>query len=119
MLGRNVFLMERVMKHWNRLPREVMDSLSLEVFKARLDGALGSMICWVATLFPAGGLELHELYSPFQPKLFYNSTTMKKTCPATSVLAVPVNALFYHYHTKNIAHLKNQIVKSFREHVQH
>ena len=29
---------------WNRLPREVMDAPSLEVFKARLDGALGHLV---------------------------------------------------------------------------
>ena len=29
---------------WNRLSREVVDAPSLEVFKARLDGALGSLI---------------------------------------------------------------------------
>jgi len=28
----------------NRLPREVVDSPSLEVLKARLDGALGSLV---------------------------------------------------------------------------
>ena len=30
--------------HWDRLPREVVDAPSLEVFKARLDAALGSLI---------------------------------------------------------------------------
>ncbi|GAB0183505.1 hypothetical protein GRJ2_000815800 [Grus japonensis] len=34
----------RVVRHWNRLPREVVDAPSLEVFKARLDGALGNLV---------------------------------------------------------------------------
>ncbi|KFP13132.1 hypothetical protein Z169_02496, partial [Egretta garzetta] len=34
----------RVVKHWNRLPREVVEAPSLETFKARLDGALSSLI---------------------------------------------------------------------------
>ena len=29
---------------WHRLPREVVDAPSLQVFKARLDGALGSLV---------------------------------------------------------------------------
>jgi len=33
-----------VVRHWNRLPREVVDAPSLEVFKARLDGALSSLV---------------------------------------------------------------------------
>jgi len=28
---------------WNRLPREAVDAPSLELFKAMLDGALGSL----------------------------------------------------------------------------
>ncbi|GAB0193864.1 hypothetical protein GRJ2_001851700 [Grus japonensis] len=38
------FFMMRVMKHWKRLPREVVDAPSLEVFKVRLDGALSKLI---------------------------------------------------------------------------
>jgi len=33
-----------VIRLWNRLPRDVMDALTVEVFKARLDGALGNLV---------------------------------------------------------------------------
>jgi len=32
-----------VVRHWNRLPREVVDAPSVEVFKGRLDGALSNL----------------------------------------------------------------------------
>ena len=41
---RRKFFTERVVRCWNRLPREVVDAPSLEVFRARLDGALGSLV---------------------------------------------------------------------------
>ena len=41
---RKKFFTMRVVRHWNRLPRETVDAPSLEVFKARLDGALGNLI---------------------------------------------------------------------------
>jgi len=34
----------RVVRHWNRLPREAADSSSVEVFKARLGGALSNLV---------------------------------------------------------------------------
>ncbi|KFP20295.1 hypothetical protein Z169_01029, partial [Egretta garzetta] len=41
---RNKFFTMREVKHWNRLPREVVEAPSLESFKARLDGALSNLI---------------------------------------------------------------------------
>ena len=49
------FFTQRVVTHWNRLPKEAVDAPSLEAFKARLDVALGSPVCWLATLHIAGG----------------------------------------------------------------
>ena len=37
---RKKFFSKRVVRCWNRLPRAAVDALLLEVFKARLDGAL-------------------------------------------------------------------------------
>ncbi|GAB0176897.1 hypothetical protein GRJ2_000154900 [Grus japonensis] len=41
---RKKFFIVRVVRHWNRLPREAVDAPSLEEFKARLDGALGNVV---------------------------------------------------------------------------
>ncbi|KFW72913.1 hypothetical protein AS28_14777, partial [Pygoscelis adeliae] len=41
---RKKFFTLRVVKHWHRLPREMVDAPSLETFKVRLDGALSNLI---------------------------------------------------------------------------
>ncbi|KFQ64051.1 hypothetical protein N335_03700, partial [Phaethon lepturus] len=42
-IRKNVFT-ERVVKHWQRLPREVVESPSLEVFKKSVEVALQDMV---------------------------------------------------------------------------
>jgi len=41
---RKNFFPLRVMEHWNRLPREVVKSPSLEILKTRLDVVLCSLL---------------------------------------------------------------------------
>jgi len=41
---RKKFFTIRVVKYWNRLPGEVVKALSLEIFKAWLDGTLSNLV---------------------------------------------------------------------------
>jgi len=58
---RKKFFPMRVVKHWHRLPREAVAAPSLAVFKARLDGALSSLVWWKVSLLMAGDLEPGDL----------------------------------------------------------
>jgi len=61
------FFTQRVVTHWSRLPRKVVDAPSLKTFKATLDVSLGSLVWWLATLHTAGELKRDDCYGPFQP----------------------------------------------------
>ena len=67
------FSTQRVVSHWNRLPKEAVDAPLLEAFKARLDVALGSLDWWMATVYIAGWLKLDDHCGPFQPRPVYNT----------------------------------------------
>ena len=41
---RKKFFTVRVVRHWNRLPSEVVDTPSMEAFSVRLDGALTNLV---------------------------------------------------------------------------
>jgi len=70
---RRKFFTERMVTHWNRLPKDVVDAPLLKAFKARLDVSPGSQVQWLATLYITGGLKLDDHCSPFQPRPFYDS----------------------------------------------
>jgi len=59
-----------------RHSKTVTDAPLLEVLKARLNGALGSLICWGATR----PWQRVDLLGPFQPKPFCNSKSVQPTC---------------------------------------
>jgi len=53
---RKKFFTIRMVKHWSRLPREVVEAPFLETFKVRLDGALSNVVCLKMSLLTSGGL---------------------------------------------------------------
>jgi len=51
----------------HRLPKEAVDAPFLQAFKARLDVALGSLVCWLVTLHIAGGWNWMNIVVLFNP----------------------------------------------------
>jgi len=59
-INKNFFTV-RMLKHWNRLPRDVARAPSLGTFRVRLDGALSNLIQLKMSLHMAGGVGLDDL----------------------------------------------------------
>jgi len=53
---RKKFFTMRVVKHWHRVPREVVEAPSLDTFQSGLDGALSNLVWWKMSLLTAGAL---------------------------------------------------------------
>jgi len=64
--------------HWNRLPKVAVDVPSLDVFKAMLDVALGSLVWGLEPLHIAGGLKLDGHCDPFQPRPYDDSMILRQ-----------------------------------------
>ena len=60
--------MIRVVRHWHRLLRGVVDALFLDTLKVRLDGARSNLIELQVSLFIARKLDQMAFESPFQLK---------------------------------------------------
>ena len=63
------FFTVRVVRHSNRLPRDVVDVPSLQTFKVRLDQTLGNLI----SLFIDGEMDEMTFKCPFHLKGLYDS----------------------------------------------
>ena len=78
------------------MPKEAVDAPSLQAFKARLDVALGSLGCWLATLHIAGGwnwMSTVVLFNPGHsmiPSPLGNALDIK-THPRSVILKYPRN----------------------------
>lgn len=59
----------RVVDHWHKLPREVVDAPSLETFKARLDKVVSNLSQLNMSLLIAGRVAFE---GSSRPKLFYD-----------------------------------------------
>ena len=68
----------KVVRHWNRLPREVVGATSLGTFRVRLDGALSNLVWLQMSLLTAERLDWTASKGPCQRKAFYESMTLCK-----------------------------------------
>ena len=73
-IRRKKFFTPRVVTHWSRVPKEVVDAPSLEAFRG-----CGWMWLWAAWAAHSRGLELGDRGGPFQPRPFYDAMSPNAT----------------------------------------
>ena len=98
---RRRFFTQRVVRHWNRLPKEAVDAPSLEAFKARLDVALGSLVWWLATLHIAGGwnsMIFEVLFNPSHSMFLWFYVSY-----ASPILSITVSVLIFTENSHNVS----------------
>ena len=67
---RRKFFIQRMVRRCHRLPREAVHTPSLEVFKAKLDGTLCSLMWWGGNPAHRRRLNIGGPEGPLQPNLF-------------------------------------------------
>lgn len=99
---RKIFFMVKEVGFWNRLSTQVMVTMSLELFKARLDGVLSSLVVWEVSVLMAGSWTWMVIQGPFQLIPFHDSVKSHGFssflpfvlwCGSLWSLHVPVNAV--------------------------
>ena len=91
---RKNFFPLRVTEHWNRLPREVVESPSLEIFKTRLDKILCSLL--QVTLLRQGGWTRWPTEVPSNP---YYSVILWLSQPKEENTILPLDVKGTHANT--------------------